>query len=168
VGKGTDPFAPEGVTWTPVSPRLATLRRLLLLVSVGVPLIGLAAVLLLGDVDGGGRWLLGITVVAAALVAWAWTAIARSVRAYGYAERGDDLLVRRGVRLRRLVAVPYGRMQFVDVSTGPLQRAFGLASVQLHTAAAATDAMVPGLTAEEAARLRDRLAALGQAQAAGL
>jgi membrane protein YdbS with pleckstrin-like domain len=40
--------------------------------------------------------------------------------------------------------------------------------VRLHTAAAATDARIPGLEPDEAARLRDRLAELGEAQAAGL
>jgi hypothetical protein len=89
-------------------------------------------------------------------------------RAWGYAERQDDLLVRRGVLVRRLSVVPYGRMQFVDVTAGPVDRLFRLATVQLHTAAAATDARIPGLTVEEAHRLRDRLAALGEAQAAGL
>jgi uncharacterized membrane protein YdbT with pleckstrin-like domain len=63
---------------------------------------------------------------------------------------------------------PHGRMQFVDVTAGPLERLLGLATVQLHTAAAASDARIPGLTAAEAARLRDRLAALGEARAEGL
>jgi len=66
------------------------------------------------------------------------------------------------------VVVPYGRMQFVDVTRGPLERAFGIATVQLHTAAAHTDARIPGLVPEEAARLRDRLGNLGQARTAGL
>jgi membrane protein YdbS with pleckstrin-like domain len=92
----------------------------------------------------------------------------RRYRAWGYAEREDDLLVRRGVMIRRLTVVPYGRMQFVDVTAGPVDRLFGLATVQLHTAASATDARIPGLEAAEAGRLRDQLAALGEAKAAGL
>jgi membrane protein YdbS with pleckstrin-like domain len=67
-----------------------------------------------------------------------------------------------------MTVVPYGRMQFIDVTAGPVDRVFGLATVQLHTAAAATDARIPGLPVSEASRLRDRLAALGEAQAAGL
>ena len=97
-----------------------------------------------------------------------WWVVSRRYRAWGYAEREDDLLVRRGVMFARLSVVPYGRMQFIDVSAGPLERAFGLATVRLHTAAAATDARIPGLASEEAARLRDRLAELGESQAAGL
>ena len=92
----------------------------------------------------------------------------RRVLSWGYAERDDDLLVVRGVLVRRLSVVPYGRMQFLDVTAGPVERAFGLATVQLHTAAAASDARIPGLAAAEAARLRDRLAALGEARSAGL
>jgi hypothetical protein len=94
--------------------------------------------------------------------------VRRRVRAWGYAERHDDLLVRRGVLFSRLSVVPYGRMQFVDVTAGPLERSLGLATVRMHTAAAASDARIPGLSREEAARLRDRLAELGEAQAAGL
>ena len=106
-----------------------------------------------------------VLLVVGILVDWA---LGRRFRAWGYAERADDLIVRRGVMFRRVSVVPYGRMQFVDVTAGPLERAFGLATVQLHTAAAATDARIPGLPAEEAARLRDQLAALGESRAAGL
>jgi uncharacterized protein len=94
--------------------------------------------------------------------------VRRRVQAWAYREREDDLLVRRGVLFRRLSVIPYGRMQFIDVTAGPFERSFGLATVRMHTAAAATDARIPGLEAEEAARLRDRLAELGEAKAAGL
>lgn len=94
--------------------------------------------------------------------------VQRRVGAWGYLEREDDLLVRRGLMVRRLSVVPYGRMQFVDVTAGPIERSLGLATVRLHTAAAATDARIPGLEAAEAARLRDQLARRGEARAAGL
>jgi hypothetical protein len=90
------------------------------------------------------------------------------VRSWAYQERDEDLLVSRGVLIRRLSVVPYGRMQFVDVTAGPVDRIFRLATVRLHTAAAASDARIPGLEREEATRLRDRLASLGEAKAAGL
>lgn len=92
----------------------------------------------------------------------------RRYLAWSYQERADDLVVSRGVMFRRLSVVPYGRMQFVDVTAGPWERLFGLATVKLHTAAAASDARIPGLEPAEAARLRDRLAQLGEARAAGL
>jgi hypothetical protein len=59
-------------------------------------------------------------------------------------------------------------MQFVDVTAGPVERLFKLSTVKLHTAAAATDARIPGLERDEAARLREQLASLGEAKAAGL
>ena len=90
------------------------------------------------------------------------------MRSWGYCEREDDLLVRHGLLVARLSVVPYGRMQFIDVEAGPAERLFGLATLHLHTAAAASDARIPGLDAAEAARLRDRLATLGEARAAGL
>src|SRR5262249_53768135 len=96
-------------------------------------------------------------VVAGVVVGWF---VRRRVRAWGYCERDDGLLVRRGVMFARLSVVPYGRMQFVDVTAGPFERAFGLATVRLHTAAAASDARIPGLELADAARLRDQLAAL--------
>jgi len=113
-------------------------------------------------------WWALLALVPVVVTAWGSWVIGRQVRALGYAERDEDLLVRRGVMFRSLVVVPYGRMQFVDVEAGPLARRLGYASVQLHTASPATDAAIPGLVPDEAARLRDRLTSLGEAQAAGL
>jgi uncharacterized protein len=136
---------------------------------VGV-VAGLAALAggLIAGLNGGA--LDAVAVVAILLVAGSIAGLVfwRRYRSWGYAERIDDLLVRRGVLVRRLTVVPYGRMQFVDVTAGPIDRIFGLATVQLHTAAAATDARIPGLATVEAERLRDRLAQLGEAKAAGL
>lgn len=92
----------------------------------------------------------------------------RRYRSWGYCERSRDLLVRRGVLMKRLTVVPYGRMQLVDVTAGAAERLFGLSTIKLHTAASTTDARIPGLRPDEATRLRDQLAALGEAQAAGV
>jgi hypothetical protein len=59
-------------------------------------------------------------------------------------------------------------MQLVDITAGPIDRSLGLATVQLHTAAASTNATTPGLPPEEASGLRDRLAARGEQRSAGL
>jgi membrane protein YdbS with pleckstrin-like domain len=147
-----------------VSPRLVTLRRLLLLVG-GVPAC-IAAGVLLGFVS---VWLgVAVGLVGLVGVVWAWVVVGRAVRSWGYSERVDDLLVTRGILNRQLVVVPYGRMQYVDVTAGPLDRMLGLSTVQLHTAAAPTAARIPGLGRAAAARLRDRLAARGEATTAGL
>jgi hypothetical protein len=141
---------------------LLRLRRL----EVAVPAVVFAVALAL--IGAGSNAALALAVVPLLAGAILWGVVGRRYRSWGYAEREDDLLVRRGVLFARLSVVPYGRMQFIDVAAGPLERAFGLATVHLHTAAAATDARIPGLESEEAARLRDRLAELGEAQAAGL
>lgn len=106
-------------------------------------------------------------VVAAAAVLVLWVERRRYL-AWAYREREEDLIVSRGVLVRRVSVVPYGRMQFVEVTAGPFERIFRLATVQLHTAAAASDARIPGLERDEAARLRNHLATLGEARAAGL
>ncbi|HWH28730.1 MAG TPA: PH domain-containing protein [Mycobacteriales bacterium] len=156
---------PPPSAWRRPDPALLTLRRLVAVV-VGAPaalVLTAATALFAGPVQA-----LGVALTAAAALGLVLVAVERRVRAWGYCEREDDLLVRRGVLVRRTSVVPYGRMQYVDVVAGPLDRRFGLATVTLHTAAAATDAFVPGLRSDEAARLRDRLAALGEARQAGL
>lgn len=89
-------------------------------------------------------------------------------RSWGYAELDDDLYITRGLWFKQLTVVPYGRMQVVEVESGPIERAFGLATVKLVTASASTDATIPGLPPEEAAALRDRLSERGEARASGL
>ena len=154
----------EPEEWRTPSRQLLTLRRL----EIGAPSLLAGILFLVAGAVWGSRAAYGLA--AAALVAgvFLWRFVGRRFGSWGYAEREDDLLVRRGVMFARLSVVPYGRMQFIDVTAGPLERAFGLATVRLHTAAAATDARIPGLEREEAARLRDSLAELGEAQAAGL
>jgi membrane protein YdbS with pleckstrin-like domain len=149
--------------WRRPSPRLLRLRRL----EVGV---AAAALVVAGIVVLFVSLPAGVAVVACALVGGvlAERFVRRRFAAWGYAERHDDLLVTRGVMFSRLSVVPYGRMQFVDVTAGPFERSFGLATVRMHTAAAASDARIPGLERGEAQRLRDRLAELGEAQAAGI
>ncbi|HEY1674406.1 MAG TPA: PH domain-containing protein [Streptosporangiaceae bacterium] len=155
----------DSITWQRPSPRLLRARR----IQVAAVAVVVAAI---GGLIGGaaGTPVIGLIVAVALLViglAGEWF-VGRRVAAWGYAERDDDLMVRRGVLIRRQSVVPYGRMQFIDVTAGPVERSLGLATVRMHTAAAASDARIPGLERAEASRLRDQLAQLGEAQAAGL
>ena len=57
--------------------------------------------------------------------------IGRVVRAWGYALSADILYIRQGPAFPSVMtAVPYARLQFVDLTAGPLDRRFGLASMQ--------------------------------------
>ncbi|MFE1442848.1 PH domain-containing protein [Streptomyces sp. NPDC058739] len=150
--------------WTALPPGLLRMRRLLLVVWLGILALGLG--LLLG-LTAGPPWA-AFALLPLALLVWGWVLTGRNWRSWRYAERADDLLISRGVMWRKVTVVPYGRMQLVEVTSGPVERHFGLASVQLHTAAAATDATIPGLDPAEAERLRDRLTELGEARSAGL
>ncbi len=158
-------FAPPGESWQRVSPKLRVVRCLLAVVPAALVLVGACVLLLTSLPDPLLLAVAGLAVLAAAV---ACPLLVRNARSWGYAERADDLYVTSGVMFRRLVAVPYGRMQYVDVSAGPVSRAFGLADVHLHTANPATSARIPGLLPAEAARLRDRLTERGESTAAGL
>ncbi|MFF9274789.1 PH domain-containing protein [Streptomyces griseosporeus] len=168
VGQGAAGAAARGAAdepeWTGLPPGLLRMRRMLLVVWLG--LLALAAGLLPGLLIGPAWAAFALLPLAAA--GWGWVLLGRNWSSWRYAERADDLLISRGVLWREETVVPYGRMQLVEVTSGPVERHFGLASVQLHTAAAATDATIPGLDPAEAERLRDRLTELGEARSAGL
>lgn len=152
------------IRWQQPSPRLLRARR------IQAVLITIPAALAAGLAGGAASLALGLGLgLGLAVAGLLWERfLARRVAAWGYAERDDDLMVRRGVLIRRESVIPYGRMQFIDVTAGPVERSLGLATLRMHTAAAASDARIPGLDAAEAARLRDQLAARGEAMAAGL
>ncbi|GAA4299596.1 hypothetical protein GCM10023178_04150 [Actinomadura luteofluorescens] len=159
-------FAPgAGLRWSPISKRHA-LHRLLTAVLWAIPVGGVGAFIVWrnGTVVAASMWV--AAVVLGVILTWVVAELDR--RAYGYVERGDDLIVTHGVLVRRLIVVPYGRMQFVDVTAGLLERWMGVATVRMHTAAAATDATIPGLPTAEAALLRDRLAQKGEERSMGL
>ncbi len=166
-----DLFRPPLGTWSEVSPRLATARRIeglglvILLWLIAVTAVVVPSV----AADAWSLWPLAVpTVAALSAAAWIWRWAGRNRRSWGYLEAEAELLVTRGVMFRRLVAIPYGRMQYVDVTAGPLARRLGIATVTLHTASTETAAEIPGVPAAEARRLRDRLTEIGESHGAGL
>lgn len=162
-----DAFTTAGDDWQPVARKRLTGARRLVLTLGALPFIaGLIVVAV--QVNPPAALLAGLGLVIVIAYVWIWILIGRRVRSFAYTERADDLLVTSGILFRRLVIVPYGRMQLVDVKAGPIDRWFGIANVQLHTAAATTDAKIPGLEPHDAAVLRDRLAAIGEQRSAGL
>jgi uncharacterized protein len=165
----SDPlFLDPTLDWQQVSPRLVTERRLpwLVLVAAAVGLVVWASV---APSTGGRAGLLLVAVGCLVVCGLAWFVfVPRLSTSWRYAEREQDLLVRRGRLYRRLTVVPYGRMQVIEVSANPVSQRLGIATVTLVTASASTDARIPGVPVETAHELRDRLAARGEAAAAGL
>ncbi|MDQ7991423.1 MAG: PH domain-containing protein [Propionicimonas sp.] len=157
-----DLFAPPAGAWQRLAPRAAPARALDTAIGNLVWLAAAVAAawiflewwvpVLIGGL--GLVWLVYIT-----LRAWRWT------RAFGFAEREHDLVISTGLWNRKLAVIPYSRMQSVQVHSGPVERLWGIAKVSLVTASVETRATIPGLTATDATRLRDRLIEAGEQQA---
>lgn len=168
----TEAIDPPGITWLRVSPKYVTVRlvewaagNLIVVVLLCLPLV----FVLLGWWGWPPLWLaIAVPAFTLLLAVWRLVLIPRQVRAIGYAERDDDLLIRTGIFFQRTMVVPYGRMQYVDIGVGPVERGLGLCTLKLHTASAGTNALIPGLPAREGARLREQLSARGEARLAGL
>ncbi|WP_188438041.1 PH domain-containing protein [Microbacterium murale] len=92
----------------------------------------------------------------------------RQARAIGFMLRADDIVFRKGILWQRIIAVPYGRMQLVDITHGPLDRAFGVSQLKMVTAAATTGVQIPGLTQAAAEALRDTLIDVAETRRTGL
>ena len=162
-----EPFAPPSDAWRRVSPKLTTVRRITSTVTLAVVFLPAAIVLwfLLPDL----RWL-PAAILALGLLWWVWLWIRarRAVRVTGWARRDNDLCIVKGLMFRDLSIIPFGRIQVVRVNSGPLLRAFGLANVNVVTASAAADAVIPGLPGDEARALRDLIIELSDAEGSGL
>lgn len=151
------------LVWRRVSPKLIVSELVGLVVFWG---LAAAATLVLQVLGWEWAWWLTAAIVACFVASAAITP--RRVRAYGYQLREDDLVFRRGIMFLRIVAVPYGRMQLVDINRGPLSRALGLSELKFVTAAASTGIVIPGLLADDAEELRDHLVAVAESRRAGL
>jgi uncharacterized protein len=151
--------------WQRVSPKYVWIVIVGSLVAALVSAAVVAFIWYLGDWSWWG-WLL----VAAWAIGYGLQLVfaPRRARAIGYRVREDDLLIRRGIAWLRFVAVPYGRMQLIDVTRGPVSRSLGLSNLRFVTASASSNIEIPGLPAEAADELRDRLIALAETRRAGL
>jgi uncharacterized protein len=84
----------------------------------------------------------------------------RRYSAWAYFEGTEELHIRHGLLIRTQTAVPFGRVQHIDVAQGPVERRFGLARLILHTAGTRSAAIpLPGLVHEQAEQMRDRIRA---------
>lgn len=150
--------------WQRVSPKYVVVDLLGILISGVMLTVGSGIPWFLSGVP----WLIALPIFMLVLHVLIAAFTPRRVRALGYQLRDDDLVFRKGIMFLRVVAVPYGRMQLVDINRGPIARAFGLSELKLVTAAAASHITIPGLPEADAELLRDRLVELAESRRAGL
>ena len=161
----TTPLLP-GVKLRAVSPAYAKVAAIATALWVAVPVI--AAVVCAMIWGSTLRWLIFVAMAVVLAALWLVYLAARRARMIGYHEAEGELMVCRGILVRRVDIVPYVRMQEVTVESGPLLRAHGLATVTMETASVQTNTAIPGLPSEEAKRLRIKLTSLEQSQLEGL
>jgi uncharacterized protein len=118
---------------------------LVLAVDIGARLAG-------ADMPGPPGLAAGLIAAAGGLAAW-WVPRA-TYRHWRYQVADDALELRHGLIRRVHSAIPYFRVQHIDVAQGPVERAVGLARLIVHTASAGTDATIPGIAAGDAEGLR--------------
>lgn len=161
--RGAGRLALDG-QWHQISPRYVTsqfVQNGILLVLIVAAALVLALVL-----DQPWAWIPGGILTVIILLTLA--ILPRQAKAVGYMLRSDDIVFRKGILWQRIVAVPYGRMQLVDITHGPLDRAFGVSQLKMVTAAATTGVQIPGLTQEAAESLRDTLIEVAETRRTGL
>lgn len=94
------------------------------------------------------------------LFALAVRAALRRFAAEGYALRQHDILHKHGIWWRTVTAIPYNRMQHCEISRGPVESAFGLATLRVFTAGgSSSDLSIGGLPVEEAQRVKEFITA---------
>lgn len=161
----TTPTPP--IAWQRVSPKYAVADLVINLVMSLVPIAIGALVFVFAPDELPVPVMLILGAVALLLIVNSLFAF-RRVKAIGYVLREDDFLFRRGILFERIIAVPYGRLQLVDVNRGPLLRALGLSTLKFVTASVASGVNLPGLTESDAEELRDRLVSLAETRRSGL
>jgi len=98
----------------------------------------------------------GLLVPLLILIGLVWVVL--RYRVWVYQIRDDSVYLERGVVTHVRTIVPYVRIQHVDTSRGPLERALGLSTLVVYTAGSrGADVSIPGLEPEQARDLQQRL-----------
>jgi len=119
-----------------------------LIILISGPRSGLIKLILLG------AWLLLVTLLG--LWGYIWPGLRHRYASYRLDDHG--IRIRRGVIWRSVVSVPRSRVQHTDVSQGPLERGFGLATLVIHTAGTENASVtLPGLPHAVSLQIRDYL-----------
>jgi len=130
---------------------VATMTSLIVSIVAGQPSRGTILLLV-------GAWLLALAALSILALRWpVW-----SFRRTSYRLDATGIRIRRGVIWRSEVTVPRSRVQHTDVSRGPIERSFGLATLVVHTAGTEhASVSLGGLTAADSYPIRDYLIAGG-------
>jgi membrane protein YdbS with pleckstrin-like domain len=122
---------------------------------LAVPLV------IFATVDGGAG--IGLLLVYALIASvCAWLVPPAYYRALEFAIDEHGISIHRGILWRSRSVLPRIRVQHSDVSQGPLQRRYGVATLKLYTAGSRhTKIELPGLEHDDAIALRDALLARG-------
>lgn len=146
----------EGDALTPLHPNYVKVVRLATL-GWALPFVIGALVLESADTLPRGAFLAPVVLVALYLI---FRVPLRRYQARGYQLGGDRLRVVRGLLFRSDTVVPFGRVQHIDVHQGPLERAYGLATLVLHTAGTHNASVaLPGLGHDDAVAMREEIRA---------
>lgn len=145
----------------PLPPRARTMIALRALGPSGfvaVVLLAGSIAAVVGDVAGHWVWAGGLAAAAVLIVVVAWLVSGLVYRSYGWRLTEGTVELRHGVIVRRHQVLPRARVQNVTKQAGPVARAWGLATVTVHSAGANTpNITVPDLTVEAGDALRERL-----------
>lgn len=145
----SQPVPPQSVPepqWVPAASGYLTVRFVHTISALALPILAGVAVYCAGAFFGGPEALriVGLAVVAVFGVWGLWWILTtpRRTRALGYALESNHLMARRGIVFRSMSSMPYGRIQYVDVDSGPLERMCGVARLTVRTAGTTTGTMV--------------------------
>jgi membrane protein YdbS with pleckstrin-like domain len=100
------------------------------------------------------RLLLGVLAGAGLGLLYGSLRVGRRYASWRYRFGPDALELEYGVWWRKSSAVPYQRIQQVEIQHGPIQRRLGLVALSLRTASVSTLGSLPGIAASEAGALR--------------
>ena len=132
--------------WVPAASRYLTVRYIHTLSALMLPILAGVALYCAGAFFGGPEALriVGLAVIAVFGLWGLWWLLTtpRRTRALGYALESNHLMARRGIVFRSMSSMPYGRIQYVDVDSGPLERMCGVARLTVRTAGTTTGTMV--------------------------
>jgi membrane protein YdbS with pleckstrin-like domain len=81
----------------------------------------------------------------------------------GYLEREFDVYHKQGIWWRKQTALSFSRVQHIDLSSGPLERKYGMATLKFFTAGgASSDLKIHGLPLDIAENLRHQILKLAE------